>query len=391
MIENPYQNPGSLPPEDPFSKMPEELQIEVNQTMKQLIKEANEFFKEAKQLENNDKFYNAAIKKRIAGEKYLEIRSESSGIQAFYAAIAAFKHAAATFKIFQEPYEIIFSADCLEKAFNLEKESNLKIHHKDLIDLAKLWELAAEQRFSKIEKETILPQSIKLLNEPDKPISCSEKASNFYKKVSLLFENTKNQMVAAKYRELAADLIITDNENTNSFEQAIDLYRQVRTIYSSNYLNDLAGNVYYKEMRLSRLIIGFKSPILGSISLKYLNIKWILKLLYEYICGYGERPRNVIITTLITIISSSFLFMFFGINYNGNIIRRAFSFDINQLSNTLYDWINCLYFSTVTFTTLGYGDYQPYGFSKLFASFEALIGAFLIAVFIFTWARKLQR
>jgi hypothetical protein len=48
-----------------------------------------------------------------------------------------------------------------------------------------------------------------------------------------------------------------------------------------------------------------------------------------------------------------------------------------------------LYFSVVTFTTLGYGDFQPaVGLSRFFASLEAIIGAFTMALFAYTLARK---
>ena len=43
---------------------------------------------------------------------------------------------------------------------------------------------------------------------------------------------------------------------------------------------------------------------------------------------------------------------------------------------------NAVYFSIITATTLGYGDLTPVGFSKVLAAGEAMLGFFLLAVFI---------
>ncbi|MDH5406821.1 MAG: potassium channel family protein [Candidatus Aminicenantes bacterium] len=49
-----------------------------------------------------------------------------------------------------------------------------------------------------------------------------------------------------------------------------------------------------------------------------------------------------------------------------------------------------LYFSIVTFTTLGYGDIRPLPapWARMVASGEAFIGAFMIALFVWTLARR---
>jgi hypothetical protein len=43
---------------------------------------------------------------------------------------------------------------------------------------------------------------------------------------------------------------------------------------------------------------------------------------------------------------------------------------------------NSIYFSTVTTTTVGYGDMVPLGFSKALAAIEAALGFFMLAVFV---------
>lgn len=56
------------------------------------------------------------------------------------------------------------------------------------------------------------------------------------------------------------------------------------------------------------------------------------------------------------------------------------------------DLWSCLYFSTVTWTTLGYGDLTAvHGFSRLFAAIEALNGSILTAVFISFLVPSIQK
>ena len=58
---------------------------------------------------------------------------------------------------------------------------------------------------------------------------------------------------------------------------------------------------------------------------------------------------------------------------------------------SIFGWWDAVYFSTVTFTTLGYGDYWPLGVARLLAGAEALLGAFLMATFVVTLARRYMR
>lgn len=56
------------------------------------------------------------------------------------------------------------------------------------------------------------------------------------------------------------------------------------------------------------------------------------------------------------------------------------------------DWLNALYFSVVTWTTLGYGDFKPIDDVKVWVMAEALMGyifmSLLVAKIIFISQRK---
>lgn len=53
-------------------------------------------------------------------------------------------------------------------------------------------------------------------------------------------------------------------------------------------------------------------------------------------------------------------------------------------------FLDCLYFSAITVTTLGYGDYLPLSYGRLVAGLESLSGVILIGVFVSRLVSKHQ-
>ncbi len=106
--------------------------------------------------------------------------------------------------------------------------------------------------------------------------------------------------------------------------------------------------------------------------------KWLWSCFLNGIFGYGIQPSKVIISAIFIITLFAFLFMNPGIS---NVVG------IEEItSNNFFD---CIYFSTITFTTLGYGDFRPLeGLGRILAGSEAFIGAFMMALFVYTFARR---
>jgi hypothetical protein len=53
-------------------------------------------------------------------------------------------------------------------------------------------------------------------------------------------------------------------------------------------------------------------------------------------------------------------------------------------------WPDYIYYSTITYTTVGYGDFvpKPLPVFRIMAAVEAFLGVFLAGLFVFTLARK---
>lgn len=51
-------------------------------------------------------------------------------------------------------------------------------------------------------------------------------------------------------------------------------------------------------------------------------------------------------------------------------------------------WVNSLYFSAITMTTVGYGDIEPVGYARIWAAIEGVLGVFLGGAFLIALTRK---
>lgn len=68
----------------------------------------------------------------------------------------------------------------------------------------------------------------------------------------------------------------------------------------------------------------------------------------------------------------------------------AFNYQAGLLDN-ISAFLKTLYFSVVTFTTLGYGDLVPVGPSRVIAAIEAFTGSFTLALFVVVFVKKMTR
>ena len=96
--------------------------------------------------------------------------------------------------------------------------------------------------------------------------------------------------------------------------------------------------------------------------------------------GYGERPVRVLVASAIIILFFAVLFSADG------------ALSVREAQNEP-GFLQGLYFSTITFTTLGYGDLYPSaeGFWRQLAMIEALTGGCLMALFIVCLAKRFSR
>lgn len=157
----------------------------------------------------------------------------------------------------------------------------------------------------------------------------------------------------------------------------------------------LAGECFYNE-RCAGLWHKWLSSGFSSLSAvnKIKKVFSGLRLLPEFIFGrmlfgYGERPVRVLVASVIIILFFAVLFSVDGALDFHEVHTQARFME----SHTQAGFMQGLYFSTITFTTLGYGDLypSPVGFWRQLAMIEALTGGCLMALFVVCLAKRFSR
>jgi len=152
----------------------------------------------------------------------------------------------------------------------------------------------------------------------------------------------------------------------------------------------LAGESFYNE-RCAHLWRKFRgqnyadlSPA-GKIARFASGIRLLPELVFgRLLFGYGERPIRVLIAGAIIII----VFALFYASPYAALVYRGDSVAIQQSP------MDGLYFSTITFTTLGFGDMHPDRedlLTRSMAMIESLSGACLMALFVVSLAKRYSR
>lgn len=115
-------------------------------------------------------------------------------------------------------------------------------------------------------------------------------------------------------------------------------------------------------------------------------------ILADLTCGFGEKPFNALISSLLIILIFGVVYYFSGLKVDDKLLKYS-SFSLNQssLGGMIGFFLNCIHFSIVTFTTVGYGNIVPINMSKLFSAIEMFFGVVFIALYTSTLVRKMTR
>lgn len=123
--------------------------------------------------------------------------------------------------------------------------------------------------------------------------------------------------------------------------------------------------------------------------------KWVWLAVIGLTTRYGESPRRVIGSSLSLVMICALLYPLLGgvtVSPSGNqlTVFEPVGTPLDSLPGGT--WLASLYFSLVTFTTLGYGDIQPASApSQILAGFESFLGAALMALLVAVLARRITR
>jgi hypothetical protein len=168
----------------------------------------------------------------------------------------------------------------------------------------------------------------------------------------------------------------TEASRRDYWQQAEEIYRNLRKATEQEGLFEISGHFFEREMIMRR----FQMPLFSS--------RRFFSKIVDAFCGYGERPIRVVMFSMLAILFFGAGYFLLGINDNDTLIALNTH---NSLLENIKHFLTCCYFSVVTFTTLGYGDLTPLGISRFLAAIEAFIGSFTLALFVVVFVKKMTR
>jgi len=168
----------------------------------------------------------------------------------------------------------------------------------------------------------------------------------------------------------------TQAEKMDYWQQSEEIYRNLRKASEQAGLFETSGHFFEREMVMRRYLM----PMFSS--------KRFYSKVVDIFCGYGERPIRVVMFSLFAIITFGLLYAGIGVHDGEEVLKWRANY---TFSENIMQLLTCLYFSVVTFTTLGYGDLTPFGLSRFLAAIEAFIGSFTLALFVVVFVKKMTR
>ena len=106
--------------------------------------------------------------------------------------------------------------------------------------------------------------------------------------------------------------------------------------------------------------------------------------LYKWLTGYGVRLRQVFANGAIIILLFALIWWWAG---SSDCVLDS----SNQPVANNWSFGQALYFSLITFTTIGYGDLHPANWARYLAGIEGLLGVISVSLFVVLYSRKVIR
>jgi uncharacterized protein YjbI with pentapeptide repeats len=230
-----------------------------------------------------------------------------------------------------------------------------------------------KSRFNNVSFEsTVIEQNLEFEAEEINELNLQK--TQFLFKGCIMANLTKAKFHGAELKNAAfvdcywPERIFEETDKDLSPRNKETIYRNLKQNMQHNGDYTWISKFFYREMEMKRK---------GAEKMK--NRIWLE--IYRLLAGYGERPLNPVAVSFLVVSLFAWFYKVFGCLQYAVVNPCLFQ-----------QVLDVFYFSFVTFTTLGLGDIHPVtSLGKVLVCCEAMIGAFLIALFVVVFVRKMAR
>lgn len=185
----------------------------------------------------------------------------------------------------------------------------------------------------------------------------------------------------------------SETVDAEQLERRLWTYQSIEQLARANSLPELARQSYLhrKDTRRRWYVVQgrnhWRNAEFGRATADW--VRWLRSSGANLLMRYGESPLRVVGASLLVIVACALVYPFLGLASMAGAESSLTSPPSSPRTFLLEVFTTSLYFSVVTFSTLGYGDLRPEGWlAQALASAEALVGALLIALIVFVLGRR---
>ena len=171
------------------------------------------------------------------------------------------------------------------------------------------------------------------------------------------FKNLESKKIRPNYRL-----------SEKNIHGAYESYRTLKHYFYHNGLYEAGSWAARRELTMERKHFFEKR-----------DARYFPSLLMDVLSGYTEKPDRVILSSLVIVLLFGALYYFLNV-----------PIAVSKGSSMPASFWDSIYFSFITFTTVGYGDFVPRAvlWFRLLVCAEAFSGPFMAGLYIFTLTRR---
>ena len=189
--------------------------------------------------------------------------------------------------------------------------------------------------------------------------------------------------------------LIYNQKNTSLFQKA-EQFRILKENFRNNgqYEDEDNSYVEFKRCEAKANLNKDSNSKLKRIFIKYPTY-YFQQYIFDFVGRYATNSTRVLANMVVTFFSFSVVYFVFSEWFNdiGHVVAGGSeTIALNDHSINIFESFgNSLYYSGITFFTIGYGDYFAWGILKPIAVFEGFSGVFLMSYFTVAFVRKILR
>ena len=201
--------------------------------------------------------------------------------------------------------------------------------------------------------------------------------------IKVLYQYMKDFKFNDKYKSTLDDKsffdkLIVKHKTRSEYEGIYAIYEDIANEFNNNNLKNNFGEYYYLCKKTQRKTL----KLLPKIS----------SYIYWATSGYGERIIASLITSLIIMVIFALIYMIFGVDFDGEIVRYISGEGIpHSILEAVAQYSESLNLSMSIFLGVGTSNSFPTYSSNIFFDMELIIGVVMLGIGIGTVTRKLIR